>query len=179
MGQEFVVKSETLEDKVNQLLPSQSGYGAGLDLSASTQIIPIVYLTQAAEGSTLPQEYQKAFGLGSINTAEVTNSTSTLTLTPGFWRLYAVFTCQYTSSIGGQATIGLTDGTSTQNFIRVLGNVTSVANTVSHIIDEVVFIKAGVSLVLTSNAANTNIYLAYRQVALSNGNLVNPSGFAV
>ena len=48
MGQEFIIKSQSLEDKVNQLLPSQGGFQAGVDLSASTTIIPIVDLTETA-----------------------------------------------------------------------------------------------------------------------------------
>ena len=41
MGQEFFIKSDNLEQKIREILPSQGGLGAGFDLSASTQIIPI------------------------------------------------------------------------------------------------------------------------------------------
>ena len=51
MGQEFVIKSPQIEDKINQLLPSQAGQAAGVDFSASTTVIPIVDLTETAEGS--------------------------------------------------------------------------------------------------------------------------------
>ena len=53
MAQEFVIKSQNIEDKINQLLPSQGGFQAGVDFSASTMVIPIVDLTETAEGSTL------------------------------------------------------------------------------------------------------------------------------
>ena len=53
MGQEFIIKSPNLEDKINQLLPSQGGFQAGVDLSATTQIVPIVDLTETAEGLSL------------------------------------------------------------------------------------------------------------------------------
>ena len=53
MGQEFFINSEELESKIRQILPSQGGKGAGFDLSASTQIIPIVDLTESAEGSNV------------------------------------------------------------------------------------------------------------------------------
>ena len=46
MAQEFTINSTKLEDKINQLFPRQGGFGAGVDLSASTQIIPIVDLTE-------------------------------------------------------------------------------------------------------------------------------------
>ena len=53
MAQEFFINSETLETKVRQLLPSQGGAGAGFDLSATTQIVPIIDLTESAEGSNI------------------------------------------------------------------------------------------------------------------------------
>ena len=65
MGQEFIIKSQDLEDKINQLLPSQGGFQAGVDLSASTQIIPIVDLTETAEGSNVRQDLQTALSLKS------------------------------------------------------------------------------------------------------------------
>jgi len=55
LGQEFIINSAALENKINQLLPSQGGKGAGFDLSASTQIVPIVDLTETAEGSEVRQ----------------------------------------------------------------------------------------------------------------------------
>ena len=53
MAQEFTIKSQQIEDKINQLLPSQGGFQAGVDFSASTMVIPIVDLTETAEGSAL------------------------------------------------------------------------------------------------------------------------------
>ena len=58
MGQEYFINDQTLENKVRELLPSQGGAGAGFDLSASTQIIPIVDLTESAEGSNLRQDFK-------------------------------------------------------------------------------------------------------------------------
>ena len=56
MGQEFFINSQDLESKIRKLLPSQGGAGAGFDLSASTQIIPIIDLTESATGSNLRQD---------------------------------------------------------------------------------------------------------------------------
>ena len=36
MAQEFTINSTAIESKINQLLPSQGGFGAGVDFSAST-----------------------------------------------------------------------------------------------------------------------------------------------
>ena len=33
MGQEFTIKSAKIEEKINQLLPTQGGFGAGVDFS--------------------------------------------------------------------------------------------------------------------------------------------------
>ena len=46
MAQEFVIKSPEIEDKINQLLPSQGGFQAGVDFSASTMVVPIIDLTE-------------------------------------------------------------------------------------------------------------------------------------
>ena len=61
MGSEYFINSQELEDKVRNLLPSQGGAGAGFDLSASTQIIPIIDLTESAEGSNIRQDLQTSF----------------------------------------------------------------------------------------------------------------------
>ena len=60
MAQEFTIKSQQIEDKINQLLPSQGGFQPGVDFSASTMVIPIVDLTETAEGSSLRQDLQTA-----------------------------------------------------------------------------------------------------------------------
>ena len=67
MGQEFFVKSADLEQKVRELLPSQGGLGAGFDLSASTQIIPTIDLTESAEGSNVRADLQTALSLSLIH----------------------------------------------------------------------------------------------------------------
>ena len=88
MGQEFVIKSTTLEDKINQLLPSQGGAQAGVDLSASTTIIPIVDLTESAEGSVLRQDLQTALSFNKVTSTSATNQTVTVINTTGYWRVF-------------------------------------------------------------------------------------------
>ena len=78
MAEEFTIKSTTIEDKINQLLPSQGGFGAGVDFSASTMVIPIVDLTETAEGSVLRQDLQSALSHGSITSFKVAGATTTL-----------------------------------------------------------------------------------------------------
>ena len=79
MAQEFVIKSQDIEDKINQLLPSQGGFQAGVDFSASTMVIPIVDLTETAEGSSLRIDLQKAQSLVSSTAFSLgINTTTTL-----------------------------------------------------------------------------------------------------
>ena len=85
MGQEFIIKSTALEDKINQLLPSHGGTGAGVDLSASTTIIPIVDLTECAEGSDVRIDLQTALSHDSITSFNISNATTTIVNTTGYF----------------------------------------------------------------------------------------------
>ena len=167
MGQEFVIKSTTLEDKINQLLPSQGGAQAGVDLSASTTIIPIIDLTESAEGSGLRQDLQSSFSLSSITEFSVNNTTTTLVNTTGYYR---VFLNIHVVS-GGFGEIRLTDGTTTKDIAQFTGSGSGLAD---YIMDFIVLLQAGESLVAL--AANANITLTgnTRQLADLSGNLVNP-----
>lgn len=167
MGQEFVINSTILEDKINQLLPSQGGKGAGLDLSASTQIIPIVDLTESAEGSNLREDLQKAVSLTSNTTFIVSNTATTIVTTTGYFRIIASFRISNT----GTGSIQVTDGITTKNMVELAGSATAVG---VETIDIVVFVKAGDSIIINSSSTNISIRGSSRQIADINGNLVNP-----
>ena len=77
MAQEFTIKSTAIEDKINQLLPSQGGFAPGVDFSASTMVIPVVDLTESAEGSVLRQDLQTSISHDSATVFDVNNTTST------------------------------------------------------------------------------------------------------
>ena len=122
------VTSEALQLKLRQLLPSQQGFGT--DLSASDTIIPIIDLTEAAEGSDVRETLQTAIAFdGSTSKAidglslPATNDINSVT---SYNLLFFVET-------GGSASLVLPAG------ISFLGSI--------------------------------------RQVATSDGTLVNPSGF--
>ena len=85
MAEQFRITSQVLEDKLNSLLPSQGGMGAGVDLSASTMVVPIVDLTESAEGSVLRQDLQTALSQNSITSFNVTATTTTIINTTGYW----------------------------------------------------------------------------------------------
>ena len=166
MGQEFIIKSQNLEDKVNQLLPSQGGFQAGVDLSASTTIIPIVDLTESAEGSSIRADLQTALSLSTVTSNLVDNTTTVLVNTTGYYRVFGVLT----NNSAGDITIDVTDGTTTKILFKYFGMTQKYVQD----FDFIVFIPAGVSLRGVSSAANATLSVTTRQIADINGNLVNP-----
>ena len=109
MGQEFTIKSNTIEDKINQLLPSQGGFGAGVDFSASTMVVPIVDLTESAEGSVLRQDLQNSFSHNSITFTQTINTSNTIINTTGYFRLFGSMTKVPTDSVEFTSKIELSD----------------------------------------------------------------------
>jgi hypothetical protein len=163
LAEEFVIKSQKIEDKVNQLLPSQGGFQAGVDFSASTMVVPIVDLTETAEGGTTRQDLQSAFSLTSITEFSVTNTTTTIINTTGYFRVFGAINIGVDSTSGArQATLQMTDGTTTKNIF--IGQGFGVDQALQPtLFDVLVFVKAGDSVNIISNSADVN------------GNLVNPS----
>ena len=89
MAQEYLINSQELEDKIRQLLPSQGGAGAGVDLSASTQIVPIIDLTESAEGSNVRADLQTALSHNTATSFKLTpSSTATLISNTGYYRVF-------------------------------------------------------------------------------------------
>ena len=173
MGQEFVIKSTSLEDKINQLLPSQGGAQAGVDLSASTTIIPIVDLTESAEGSNLREDLQTSLSLNTITSFSVGNATTTLVNTTGYYRVNGIVYARALSGTNRTATLQLTDGTTTKNIFVVNWN-SNTAESFVQSFDLNVFLRAGDSLVAISNDGFMVINGNTRQLADINGNLTNP-----
>ena len=169
MAQEFFIKSSNLESKVRQLLPSQGGLGAGFDLSASTQIVPIVDLTESAEGSNLRQDLQSSLSLNSVTAFSVNNATTTLVSTTGYFRVIGT-----ASTISAnQARIELTDGVTTKVIQKF--NFNSGSNSALVPFDFIVFLSAGDSLQAVSSSTGQIISGCTRQIADIDGNLVNPT----
>jgi len=165
------VTSEALQLKLRQLLPSQQGFGT--DLSASDTIIPVIDLTAAAEGSDVGENLQTALAFGSQTAFNANNSTVTIANTPGFWRI--LFNCSVQAS--GFAKINMTDGASTKIIYSQGYPTTSGTATMSLDLDIVVFLAAGESITAQATSVAVNIGGSVRQIADSNGVLVQPSGF--
>jgi len=171
MAEEFTINSSAIETKINQLLPSQGGFAPGVDFSASTMVIPIVDLTETAEGSLLRQDLQESFSLTSITTFSVSNATNTVLVnTPGYYR---VFGCarMYTNKT---SSLNLFDGTTSKNIIE-FGIPTAFDFAQTTLFDFNVFLAAGDSLRATSSATTAIINGNTRQLADVSGNLVNPA----
>ena len=168
MGQEFFINSEQLEDKIRTLLPSQGGAGAGFDLSASTQIIPVIDLTESAEGSNLRQDLQTSFSFGTITRFNVNNTTTTVINNTGYYRVRGNV---YVTG-GGFVYINLTDGATTK--ILQSNNADSAAQVGNEPFDFIVFISAGESMTIQSNSVNISCNGVFRQIATINGELVSP-----
>lgn len=170
MGQEFFVKSENLESKVRQLLPSQGGLGAGFDLSASTQIIPIVDLTESAEGSQVPAYLQQALSLNRVTNFRATNTTLTnIITTTGYYKLDFVSTI-LTATTERQNSLEITDGVTTKDvFDHTIRRGTDIMSTVARTIN--IFLAAGDSLQAYAQDVECFITGTAVQIADIDGNL--------
>jgi hypothetical protein len=173
MGQEFFINSQELETKIRQLLPSQGGAGAGVDLSASTQIIPIIDLTESAEGSNVRADLQTALSHSSITSFNVNAGNQTIINNTGYFRVYGNI-----SLINGTVTTNtkfeLSDGSSDKLLAIYSTEAAETSNVQNNIpFDFIVFLKAGDSLKVTSTGASTNTGCT-RQIANVTGELVNP-----
>ena len=169
MAQEFVIKSAEIEDKINQLLPSQGGFQAGVDFSASTMVVPIVDLTETAEGSSLRLDLQKATDFATTQTL-ASNNTQTAANTPGFYKV--VGSGQYRNNTN--ITVFINDG-ATSKIIQEFDGTTATDQVFAF--EDIIFLRAGDSLQANTTSTDAYVYLFTRQIADISGNLVNPLGF--
>ena len=174
LGQEFIIKSQKLEDKVNQLLPSQGGFQAGVDLSASTTVIPIVDLTETAEGSEIRQDLQTAISHKTATTYSVQATSTTVVNTTGYYSIFGSFNA-ITNAAQPLGKIQLSDGVTTKDIITFGQSSGYSSNeTLYQIYKLVVFLRAGDSLIINSTNTNAIMRGTVRQIADINGNLIDP-----
>lgn len=175
MAQEFTIKSQDIEDKINQLLPSQGGFQPGVDFSASTMVIPIVDLTETAEGSSLRQDLQRAISFTAANEFAVSNTTTTVINTTGYYQISGTSNVYVNSSTVGRIDLQITDGVTTKNIWSHATNTTTTTPEFESLdfANLVIFLRAGESFQITANSRGVARGSA-RQIADINGNLVNP-----
>jgi hypothetical protein len=170
----ITVNSEELQQLVRDLLPSQNGFGS--ELQASNVITPIIDLTATAEGSGLPRDLQNALAFGSNTSFAAQNSTTTIIAQAGFWRVVATSNIQQ-SSVNVSNAFTITDGSTTKaiwdHFIH--GSTTS--NYQGLNVDLVFWLRAGDSLIATSNSATAVLTGSFRQIATGDGTFVQPNGY--
>lgn len=167
MAQEFTINSSAIESKINQLLPSQGGFGAGVDFSASTMVIPIVDLTETAEGSDVRPDLQTALSFGSSTAFDIINANPTVINTTGYFRIFGVV-----NIFGaGLVTFNATDGFSTKILFKYEGS-SSVYQVINF--DYIQFFEAGHSLNIASTSNFVRCAGNTRQIADISGNLINP-----
>lgn len=175
MGQEYFINSEELESKVRKLLPTQGGAGAGFDLSASTQIVPIIDLTESAEGSSLRVDLQTALD-GASTSFGFGNATNTvLVTTTGFFRVIGTFSQKQSGGLV-QNNFNLFDGATANNIWGADTVDNSNIGTIIVPFDFICFIGAGYSLRATASA-NARLTGSTRQIASIDGTLTNPLNF--
>ncbi len=175
MAEEFTIKSDAIEDKINQLLPSQGGFGAGLDFSASTMVIPVVDLTEAAEGSALRADLQRSLSLTSITDFNVVKTTTTVLNTTGYYKFDIIVHGTAVSAGNSTATINITDGTTTKALRVYVIEDQSSTTPQPNIVDTFdVLVKAGESIEVISTSTNITVKGLFRQIADLSKNLVNP-----
>lgn len=172
MGQEFFINSTRLEDQIRSLLPSQGGAGAGFDLSASTQIIPIVDLTESAEGSNLRSDLQQALSFASNTSFAITNGSSDLVTNTGYFRIFGTAQGFLNS---GDLSIKITDGASTKILWNATYNSSASGAYYTKDFDFIVFMTAGDTLSGTAASTSQHLLVTTRQIATIDNVLVNPN----
>ena len=170
MAEEFIINSSAIETKINQLLPSQGGFEPGVDFSASTMVIPIVDLTETAEGSEVRADLQTAISFITATSFAVNNSTQTIINTTGYYRLFGTM-CNRTDAATQTGSIIINDGTSDKTVFKL--RVSSSAVGQSIVFDFIIKLEAGHSLKMTATNAMA-IDGSSRQIADLAGNLTDP-----
>jgi len=169
------VTSESLQLKLRQLLPSQQGFGT--DLSASDTIIPVIDLTAAAEGSDTSVNLQTALAFGSSTAFDISNATTALVTTTGFYQVQGGLSLE--TDAGSEAAGGfiMGDGSSNKTLwqTKIAARSTDFTQVISF--DLVFWLRAGDTLSAFTNTNSCFITGSHRQIADSNGSLVQPTGF--
>jgi len=172
MSQQFTIQSEAIRDKLNTLLPSQGQGAIGVELTGTTQIVPIVDLTEIAEGSALRQDLQTAISHGSATVFNVDNTTTTVLTTTGYFRLLGNIG-MFNGGSRQECHLIINDGTTDKIVYGLELEPSSSQTATSTSFDFVIFLTAGDSFKIFCDVDAICTGSA-RQIADLSGNLVNP-----
>jgi hypothetical protein len=173
LAQEFTINSSQIETKINQLLPSQGGFGAGVDFSASTMVIPIVDLTETAEGSGLRQDLQSSLSFSSQTAFNVNNATSTIINTTGYFRIFGTANFKSRSASSDSIDFIINDGTTDKSINNMFIASGQDNNYLLNNFDFIILLQAGHSFKITASF-NGSVFGSTRQLADLQGNLTAP-----
>ena len=168
MGQEYFIKSQNLQDKVANLLPSQGGLGAGFDLSASTQIVPIVDLTESAEGSNVRQDLQTALSFDKITNHVVSNTTTTIINNTGYFTITGFCNIQTSTTSAQIVAFILNNGFGDKGLYTAGSGTTTDVNSFIVPINTTIYLPAGHSCKITASSG-ASFEGSSRQIADVNG----------
>jgi len=172
----ITVNSETLQTQIRDLLPSQNGFGS--ELQASNVITPIIDLTAAAEGSGLGVDLQTAIAFGSQTAFAAKNSSVDIANSPGFYRVTGTVTTAR-SSTDQSGRLDMTDGSTVKAVYNFVVDGGGTAGFLSETIDLIFWLDTGITLTAVSSAEGISVAGSIRQVADSQGLLVNPNGYPI
>lgn len=175
MAQVTSVVSEALQAKIRSLLPSQQGFTE--DLQAQNVIVPIIDLTETASGSVLRQDLQTASNLGGNVDFKVSNTTTTVVNTPGFYLLNYTSVITIGSNNSRNNTISVTDGITTKILVDHeidSGGASADTTTQGNL---VIFLNSGEQIDVFTVSSDGVMAGTVRQIADISGNLINPVGF--
>lgn len=175
MAQITNVTSEALQAQIRRLLPSQQGFGE--DLQAQNVIVPIVDLTETAEGSVLRADLQTASCLTNTSFSVQNTTTTVLTGNTGFFQFHYTFYGIRSPSNDVDCRISITDGVTTTILRRLFVQQGSVVIQGKTEGDLVVYLNAGDSITVSAIGTLDNAVGSFRQIATKQGVLVNPTGF--
>jgi hypothetical protein len=171
----ITVNSETLQTQIRDLLPSQNGFGS--ELQASNVITPIIDLTNAAEGSGLPTNLQTALAHGSSTEFDVSNTSTSILNSPGFYQITAVSTIEQEGG-NREVLIIINDGSTNKNVWQHIVPASSAADGISTVnVDIVLWLRAGDTVTVSTNDTAARIAGSHRQIATGDGTLVPPNGY--
>ena len=173
------VTDEALEKKFRDTFKSQGGAELVDDLYAQGVIVPIVDFTAAAQGSELRSDLQTAWDFATGHN-QISNTTTTVITTPGFWKIDLVFTVTDAAGggVGTMGRISINDG-ATSNVIWAFSRGVGTTEPSLGIAVEsfITFLRSGDQIDVFSNNTESVFDIWYRQVADVSGNLVSPLGF--
>tara|TARA_Y100000004_G_scaffold48244_1_gene53155 strand:+ start:475 stop:1041 length:567 start_codon:yes stop_codon:yes gene_type:complete len=177
--QNYEIVNPTLEQQVANLLPSVAGYGG--NLRSTNTIIPIVDLTTAAEGSTLPETLNNAWDFASDHNT-VNNTTTTLISNTGFWRVLINYREEnvVNNTVTPLGRVFMDDGASTKTIWQFTStNTSSATETIgASVTDFYVFLNSGQELKATSVSTRVSLDITTRQVASKDGTITQPLNFS-